>query len=67
MPFYKLEATHRRIPTRQQTRPGRKTYKFYFRSYESMALRLHDSLLRKAKVTVKQCSEAEYIRAERSI
>lgn len=61
MSFYKLETTHKVVPTKYYDYTKR-TFKFYCNSYKDMEIRLYDALNNKAKVTVKEISEAEYVR-----
>lgn len=63
MNFYKLEATHRVISNSGSK--NKKTYKYYFNSYESMLLSFSTNLLNKSKVSVKEITEHEYVKGTR--
>jgi hypothetical protein len=64
MSYYKLEATHNIVSAPNKNKYKR-TYRYYCSSYENMSIWLRDALDNKGKVTVKEISEAVYVRGTR--
>jgi hypothetical protein len=67
MAYYKLEATHPiiAIDNRKQTYRSKRTYKWFYNSYDAMSTSLKTELDLKGKVTVKEISESEYTKGEK--
>ena len=67
MSYYKLETTHSivAISNRKVPYKSKRTYKYFCGSYENMIIRLEEALKLKAKVTVKEISEHDYVKGTR--